>query len=211
MSAPQRAGYHHGNLRAALIASGLELARSGGAEAIVLREVARQVGVTPRAAYRHFDDRYQLIEAVGGAALGAMAEAIASRVAQLTETDPVARARATITAIGLAYIDFAITEPGWFDAAFFGLVDMVQAVGPDASGAAERPAFALLQDCLDALVAAGGMPAAKRPGADVACWSAVHGFAVLATRGPLRETDEATREQLGAIVVARALDGVTAD
>lgn len=206
----QRASYHHGDLRAALIDAGLDLARDGGAEAILVREVVRRVGVSPRAAYRHFEDRYQLVEAVGAAALGKMAETINERVTKITDTEPAARARAIITAIGLGYLDFAIAEPGWFDAAFFGLIDMAQSVAPDASGAAARPAFAMLQEALDALVAAGGMPSDKRPGADVACWSAVHGFAVLATRGPLRGADDATRAFLGEIVVARALDGVTA-
>lgn len=209
-SGQQRAGYHHGALRAALVAAGLDLARQGGADAIVVREVVRRVGVSPRAAYRHFADRYELVEAVGGAALGQMAQTINHRVSAISETDPEARARATVTAIGLGYLDFAFAEPGWFDAAFFGLIDMAKSVTPDAAGAAERPAFVMLTDALDTLVAAGGMPAAKRPGADVACWSAVHGFAVLATRGPLRETDLTTREMLGQIVVARAIEGVTA-
>ncbi|WP_460810871.1 TetR/AcrR family transcriptional regulator [Microlunatus endophyticus] len=61
---PQRQGYHHGNLREALIAAGLELTRVGGAAALTLRDATRKVGVSPNAAYRHFADRDSLQAAV---------------------------------------------------------------------------------------------------------------------------------------------------
>src|SRR3954467_4821962 len=53
--------YHHGNLRAALVAEGAELARARGPEGVVLREVARRTGVSHNAAYRHFADREELL------------------------------------------------------------------------------------------------------------------------------------------------------
>ncbi|MBN9608496.1 MAG: hypothetical protein BGO26_19325 [Actinobacteria bacterium 69-20] len=66
--------YHHGNLAAALIDAGLEMAAEGGPEAVVLREVARRVGVSPTAAYRHFNGQSGLIEEVKKASLGRLAE-----------------------------------------------------------------------------------------------------------------------------------------
>src|SRR5260221_4010048 len=59
-----------GTVRAALIEAGLELARSGGPDAVVLREVTRIVGVVPNAAYRHFADRDAFLAAVRDAAVG---------------------------------------------------------------------------------------------------------------------------------------------
>ena len=53
-----------GTVRSALVEAGLELARSGGPDAVVLREVTRMVGVVPNAAYRHFADRDALLAAV---------------------------------------------------------------------------------------------------------------------------------------------------
>ena len=50
----QQRGYHHGNLRQALVDAGVELARTGGPNAVLLRAAARQVGVSHNAAYRHF-------------------------------------------------------------------------------------------------------------------------------------------------------------
>ncbi|MGB7867270.1 MAG: TetR family transcriptional regulator, partial [Mycobacterium sp.] len=50
----EKAGYHHGDLRAALIDAGLQLTRAGGPDALTIREATRRVGVSPNAAYRHF-------------------------------------------------------------------------------------------------------------------------------------------------------------
>ena len=49
-----RSTYRHGDLRRALLEAGIELARSGGPDAVVLREATRRAGVAPNAAYRHF-------------------------------------------------------------------------------------------------------------------------------------------------------------
>ena len=56
--------YHHGNLRETLVAAGVELARTGGPDAVVLRAVSRQAGVSHNAAYRHFADHDELLAAV---------------------------------------------------------------------------------------------------------------------------------------------------
>ena len=58
----------------ALVAAGLELARAGGPDAVVLREATRMVGVVPNAAYRHFADRDELLAAVCAAAMGELAD-----------------------------------------------------------------------------------------------------------------------------------------
>jgi AcrR family transcriptional regulator len=59
-----RAGYHHGDLPNALADAATNLARSGGPEAVVLREAARQVGVSAAAAYRHYVGHGELLAAV---------------------------------------------------------------------------------------------------------------------------------------------------
>ena len=65
--------YHHGDLRHALIEAAVELAHEGGPGAIVLREAARRVGVSPNAAYRHFDSLPDLVVQVALVALHRMA------------------------------------------------------------------------------------------------------------------------------------------
>ena len=54
VSIEKRKTFRHGDLRNALMAAGLEMARGGGPNAVILREATRQAGVSPNAAYRHF-------------------------------------------------------------------------------------------------------------------------------------------------------------
>jgi AcrR family transcriptional regulator len=198
--------YHHGDLAAALVAAGLELARAGGPDAIGLREVTRAVGVTPNAAYRHFTDRAALVLAVARRAQQQVALAMETRIAAADpETDPRRRARLRLRAVGLAYIDFALHEPGLFQLAFQTHEQFAERTDPSATGAAP---FHLLAAALDDLVAAGVLPPDRRPHAEWACWAAVHGLSDLATRGPLHDQDRATVEQLAHYVVDRAITGI---
>lgn len=207
-----RSTYHHGALRPALVEAGLDLARAGGAEAVVLREVTRRAGVTVNAAYRHFADREALVDAVSAAALSRLAETIESRIAGLVVSadDPVTDALARLSAVGAGYIEFALAEPGWFDAAFFAVADMELVGDGSAAGTTGRDPFQLLGDALDDLVSAGVLAPAERAGADVFCWSTVHGYAALATRGPLQAVDRDEIDALGRRVVALAVAGCRA-
>lgn len=78
-----RSTYRHGDLREALLAAGLAMARAGGPDAVVLREATRQAGVSPNAAYRHFADRSALLRAVSDAAQGLAADRMEREVAQM--------------------------------------------------------------------------------------------------------------------------------
>src|SRR5918911_4933495 len=72
-----------GTVRSALVDAGLELARSGGPDAVVLREVTRMVGVVPNAAYRHFADRDAMLAAVRDEAVRELARRMASGMSQV--------------------------------------------------------------------------------------------------------------------------------
>src|SRR5512140_784592 len=108
-----------GAVREGLVAAGLELARTGGPDAVVLREATRMVGVVPNAAYRHFADRDELLAAVCRAALRELADRMAAGVARVRgkHGDPAA-ARRRLRAIGTSYLEFAREEPGLFATAF---------------------------------------------------------------------------------------------
>src|SRR5882724_11399971 len=94
-SPPPRTTFRHGDLRRALLEAGIELARAGGPDAVVLREATRRAGVVPNAAYRHFASRQELLQAVRAAALSALATAMESELAGLRRRrDPAAFARA---------------------------------------------------------------------------------------------------------------------
>src|SRR5436305_14923769 len=101
---PARSTYRHGDLQRALLNAGIQLARDGGPDAVVLREATRRAGVVPNAAYRHFENREALVQAVRAAALAALAGAIETGIAQLRPRRDARRAaRDRLRAIGSAY------------------------------------------------------------------------------------------------------------
>ena len=176
-----------GQVRAALIAAGLDLAREGGPRSVVLREATRRVGVAPNAVYRHFADLDALLAAVGIAAMGELARRMREQVAAVPGNgDPGQAAIDRLGALGEAYIGFATEETGLFETAFAVPRHLGYAAGTAGDGLGPMP-FQLLGAALDELVAAGVLPAERRPDAEYPVWSCVHGMAVLITRGPLRD------------------------
>jgi AcrR family transcriptional regulator len=182
-----RETYRHGDLRQALLSAGLELARGGGPDAVVLRESTRQVGVSPNAAYRHFADRRALLTAVSDSALGLVADSMSAEVDAVETTDDAAAdARRRLRAVGSGYLRFAREEPGLFRTAFSVPDDLVNSASPDKAGAAGLTPFQVLSAALDELERTGVLPPDRRQGAELLAWSAVHGLGMLVIDGPLR-------------------------
>jgi AcrR family transcriptional regulator len=179
--------YHHGNLRPVLVDTAVELARSTGPDGVVLREVARRAGVSHNAAYRHFSDRAALLAEVSDRAYADLERAMLERIATVTDVDPQERAFARLRETGRAYVDYAIREPGLFTTAF--TASESTDADTDALTDTEEPTgpYLVLNQVLDELVASGAVSPERRVGADLACWSAVHGFSDLVVHGPLRE------------------------
>jgi AcrR family transcriptional regulator len=192
-----RETYHHGDLRRALLEAGLELGREGGPDAIVLREATRRVGVSANAAYRHFADRDALLDDVVSRAQARAADVIAEAIAEVgDEGSPESLARARFRAVGTGYLRFAMTEPGLFRTAFAVPTDLRRAASEDAAGVGGRTPFQLLSDLLDEMLEAGVLPAEERDGAELLAWSAVHGLAMLALEGPLRDLPRSAIDEL---------------
>jgi AcrR family transcriptional regulator len=187
-----RSTYRHGDLRRALLNAGIELARGGGPDAVVLREATRRAGVVPNAAYRHFASHHELLQAVRAAALSALAVAMETELGKLRRgRRPADFARASLRAIGTAYLRFAQTEPGLFRTAFGAAHDAQNDDAQSADDAAKAGTsglnpFQLLGVALDRLVEAGVLPPERRAGAEYVAWSSVHGLAMLVLEGPLR-------------------------
>ena len=179
-----------GTVRSALVDAGLELARAGGPDAVVLREVTRMVGVVPNAAYRHFSDRDALLAAVRDEAVKELAGRMAAGMSQVRagpHTPTGARLR--LRAVGEAYLEFARTEPRLFDTAF-AAPDHPAAEGTDAPTPLDH-----LQAALDNLVSAGILASDRRPNIEYPIWASVHGLAVL-LRGPLQPLPERDKTRL---------------
>ncbi len=194
---PARRRRPRGAVRDGLVAAGLELARTGGPDAVVLREATRMVGVVPNAAYRHFADRNELLAAVCAAAMNKLADRMAAGVARVRGKygDPAA-ARRRLGAIGTAYLEFARQEPGWFATAF-ALPQRHDYDTPGSDGAGpDRWPLGQLRAALDELADAGMLPRRRRDGIEYPIWSLVHGLAVLTTQGPLRDVPESSRQRI---------------
>jgi AcrR family transcriptional regulator len=192
----QKARYHHGNLRAALVDAAFELAAEGGPDAIVVREASRRVGVSHNAAYRHFPDRDSLLRAVAERCMRRLASLMEELIDQVEPDDrSAAAARARLSAVGEAYIRFAVQHPGLFRTAF-SVPPTLGWFGPgEGVGTAGLDPYALLGAQLDGMVSAGALPPQRRPGAEVVAWSAVHGLSMLLLEGPLRELSPAQRDE----------------
>ena len=205
----KKRGYHHGNLREALVEAGVELARTGGPTAVLLRAVTRDAGVSPNAAYRHFANQEDLLAAVAERCMSQLSLLMIERMSLVTARNRVRRAQGRLEAIGRAYIDFARAEPGWFRTAF-------SAARPDhVDGSATEPAHAngtdaepipnpydVLSAGLDELVEAGALTHERRVGAEYAAWASVHGLSSLLLDGPLRELPEPEVERAISTVLA---------
>lgn len=203
-----RATYRHGDLRRSLIEAGVALAREGGPDAVVLREATRRAGVSPNAAYRHFADRAELVDAVSDACQGAAAAAIEAELGAAPEATDVASAQERLRAVGIGYLRFARDEPGLFRVAFGVPGGLDRAFEPEKAGPSGASPFALLAGTLDDLVRFGALPAERRPGAELLAWSAVHGLAMLVLEGPLHELPEDIRTMAGRRLVEMVVRGV---
>lgn len=168
--------YHHGQLRQALIDAGLQFLRTHPYEALSLRDLARSVGVSANAAYRHFEDKAALLGAI--AAAGFEAFGCVQAQVRAEHADPARRFRAS----GLAYIRFARDNPSLFRLMFGGVdasstnADLVRASGQALQGLMEGAAQGL----------GLGMGDARTLTSAAQAWATVHGLSHLVLDGRLQ-------------------------
>lgn len=155
--------YHHGDLRRALVAAALVLLEEKGSAGLGLRELARAVGVSPAAPYRHFADRKALLEAVAAEGFARFVAAMARAREDVFEDEQLA-------AMAFAYVRFALDQPPLFRLMFSSELHPYR--DPD------------LREQADAAYATIAVAAAREDKSApaemaVTCWSFVHGLAML--------------------------------
>lgn len=169
-------GYHHGNLREALIEAALSLIAEKGPSGFSFADAARSAGVSSAAPYRHFRDREALIADVARGGFELFAESL-DKAWNDGRPD-------TFTAFentGRAYLAFARRDPAHYSAMFEAGVDLD--ADPDLRKAADA-AFAVIRKAAEALCVLA--PAGSRPPAMMVAlhlWSMAHGIASLFGRG----------------------------
>jgi AcrR family transcriptional regulator len=192
--------YHHGHLREALVEAGLATARAEGPGAVGLRAATRAAGVSPNAAYRHFADRDDLLRAVAARCQERMAAIVQARLDEAGPQPGPDGAWQRLRTTGRAYVEFALTEPGWFATAFAIPLDM-----PPDGPADDSDLYAILVSVLDELVSSGAIAPEARPGAEYVAWASVHGIATLLTEGSLRNLPPTERDA----AIDRVINAVT--
>jgi AcrR family transcriptional regulator len=194
---PPARPYHHGNLRRALLDEALATIRAEGVHALTLREIGARVGVSRTALYRHFADKRALLTAVATEGFRALREQL---VAAWEEGG---RGPAAFHAMGQAYIRFAVANPPHYSVMFGGFVDPAREpeLAAEAGGA-----FQALVDALSTLKRDRAVRGDDTVLMAKFVWSVVHGVAMLAIDGQLREPDAV--EQLAQYALKRLHTGI---
>ncbi|MCL8482499.1 MULTISPECIES: TetR/AcrR family transcriptional regulator [Bradyrhizobium] len=170
-------GYHHGNLKEALLQAALDLIAQKGAAGFTFADAARMAGVSPAAPYRHFRDRDELLSSI---AQRGFEQFEAQLAAAWDDGRP-----DTVTAferVGKAYLAFARTEPAFYSAMFESGVAADSTAGLLAAG--ER-AFGVIRAAAERLAALAPPNVPRPPALMMALhiWSMSHGVASLFARG----------------------------
>jgi AcrR family transcriptional regulator len=169
-------GYHHGNLKEALLRAALELIAQKGPGGFTFAEAARWAGVSPAAPYRHFRDRDELLANVALRGFHQF-EAVLTQAWDEGRPDLLF----ALDRLGKAYLDFAHKEPAYYSAMFEAGIPLGS--NPELREAGER-AFAVLRGAAEKLCAE--IPAQHRPPALMVAlhiWAMAHGVASLFGRG----------------------------
>lgn len=167
-----RRGYHHGNLKEALIEAALSLIAEKGPGGLTFADAARAAGVSPAAPYRHFRDREALLADVAQRGFQVFGDTL---IKAWDEGRP--EPMKALDRVGKAYLSFAREEPAYYAAMFESGVD----VGATSElRAAADAAFGAVRSAVEAVVAT--LPTASRPPVlmmTLHIWSQAHGIASL--------------------------------
>ena len=171
-----RKGYHHGNLREALVKATIKLIEEKGPTGFTMAEAAKQAGVSAAAPYRHFKGREELI-----AEIARQGFAIFGDLMQYAQQKNHASALSAFEAVGRAYLAFARKFPGYYIAMFESGINLnrdpeIASVANSAMNGLVSAAEALCQH----------IPADKRPPANMIAnhiWAMSHGVVELFARG----------------------------
>lgn len=194
-----KTSYHHGNLRAALLAGAGDLLEEKGAAQLSLREAARRAGVSQTAPYRHFSSKEALMAALAAKAYQDLAQGLTAACQAAGD------AAGRLHALGGAYVDYAVANPQQFRL-IFGPEIAIMEQWEDTKSASDEVHNIIentVQDYLDAR-----RIRLKTPQVPVAsAWSLIHGLAMLMIEQRMGPMTEQQRRALVASVTGFFVTG----
>jgi AcrR family transcriptional regulator len=196
-SAPPR-NYHHGDLRLALVEEAETWMRRQGGWGFTLRELARTLGVSHNAPYKHFEDKKALLTALGERGFTRLAERLEREMSASDQDD----IPTLIEAAAVAYVGFALEEPAAFRLMFG--EELAGCDEPTFRGAADG-AFSRLSEAVARGVRTGCLRPDPNGGHAVSAWALVHGLSLLLIDRRLRPLDPGPAPDALVRAVARTL------
>lgn len=166
----RREGYHHGDLRAALLGAALAVLLESGPEALSLRRVAERAGVSSSAPYNHFRNKRALLAELASDRRARAGEAFRAALAGADAPEE------KLKALGQAYVRYALAHRAEFRLVFGGALQ---------TGAAGNALDAPLLELFRGPLRDAGLRGTDLDDAAVTAWSFVHGLAQLVSDGPL--------------------------
>lgn len=190
-------GYHHGDLRGALVRAAFAIAKREGPDAVTLRAVAKRAGVSEAAPYHHFADKRMLLGAAAGVGFEELDARLSAALARASD-DPIDR----LAEVGAAYVLFAIEEPGPFRLVFGSHVAELDLAALPETATPGRRAKTRLRNAVRDFV--------ERTNADIDAevlmqmlWAQVHGMAWLVVEKELHPDGAAAPSARTAAIFAR--------
>lgn len=172
-----RTDYHHGDLRRALLETGVTLLEQRPDDELGLRELARAVGVSATAVYRHFPDKRALFAALAETGFEMLADAQAAAARRHRDR------RRAFRASGQAYVRFALAHP-----ALFRLMGSYVMLAEAGGAPRQNRAACMLREHVAAVLPAG-TPQSQQEVVAIQAWALVHGLAVLMLGGKIPVDD----------------------
>ena len=188
--------YHHGDLRAALIAEAAAMITDGGAGSVTMREIGRRLGVSRAAPYRHFPDKAALLVAVAATGFQRLSGRLQSIDAG-AQRPSVERFRR----MGEEYVRFALENPAHYRL-MYGREALTRQDVPELREAANA-LFEQVVDVIQAHQRSGGIKRQDPRAQAYVAWSAVHGLASLVIDGQIQaavDVEALTRQTTGTLL-----------
>lgn len=190
--------YHHGDLRLALIEAAEAWMRARSSWGFTLRELARELGVSHNAPYKHFPDKTALLVGVGERAFRRLGERLTTTMSAVDPDDSLAM----IEAAAVAYVGFAVDEPAAFRLMFG--EELANCTQPDFRQAADT-AYAAITEAVTRGVSEGELRADVSATHAATAWALVHGLGFLLIDGRLQPDKVGTTPEALTRIVARTL------